>query len=285
MKQVAVVTDSVACVPSDLTTRYGIHVIPVRITVGGKVYRDTCDDLPPLLVRSFQETPMIDTTPWPPEHYFRAYEEVSRTAREIVHIVAFSQFTSTISLARAGAVMAQEAVPGLRVVVFDSASTTMAQGFIALEAARTAARGRGIADVVLAAERIRHRVDGVFAFDTLRHLARTGRVNRLASWAGSLLNVMPVVGLSQGRERPLALTRSRLQATRKMLDMVCRGVEPKQPVHVAVVESGRRDEAEELLLTIQERLHPVESMAVRVSPVTQVVAGPGLLGVVFYADD
>jgi hypothetical protein len=40
---VAVVTDSIACIPPALVTRYGIHVVPLRIIFGMSVYRDGID--------------------------------------------------------------------------------------------------------------------------------------------------------------------------------------------------------------------------------------------------
>ena len=135
-ESVRIVTDSVACLPRPLVQSYGLHVIPVRVTAAGVVYRDTDDELDPQRIRALQQTSAIDTTPWPPDVYCREYLEAGRSASVLIHIVAFSQFTSTISLARAGAVMAQEARPGLRVEVFDSATTGIAQGFVALAAAQ-----------------------------------------------------------------------------------------------------------------------------------------------------
>ncbi len=285
MNRVAVVTDSVACLPPDLTALYGTHVIPVRINVEGAEYRDTCEELPASLIRKFQETQSIDTTPWPPEHYCRQYEEISRVTREIVHVVAFSRFTSTISLAKAGAAMAQSAVAGLRVDVFDSAATTSAQGFVALEASRAAAEGKNIDEVLLVAQKVRDSVSAFFTFDTLRYLARTGRIHHLAGWGASLLNVRPVIGLMHGRERPVALARTKDAASHKLCELVCSAAAHDSPLHVAVMESGQQKEAENLLSAIRRRVHPVESMIIRVSPVTQIVAGPGLLGVAFYSPD
>jgi DegV family protein with EDD domain len=285
MKTVAVVTDSVACLPQDLVARHGILVVPVRLAVGGQVFRDIAEELTPQLIRDLQQAATIDTTPWPPESYRHAYEAAGKAARDVVHIVAFSQFTSTMSLARAGATMAQEAHPGLRVEVFDSATTTMAQGFVALAAARAATRGGNIADVLAEADRVKARVNAAFALDSLRFIARTGRVNRLAGWAGSLLRVRPVVGLSNGRERPIALTRSRSQGTRRLFELIRASSTTSEPLHVAIMESGRTEESAELRSLIDESLHPAEMMVAQVSPVTQVVAGPGLLGVAFYSGD
>ena len=285
MNKVAVVTDSVACLPQKVINEYGIHIIPVRITVGGKLYRDTDEDLPLELVHEFQSIPKLDTTPWPPEFYAQAYKELSHKANNIVHIVCFSQFTSTISLAKTGAEMAQEAIPQLKVEVLDSATATMAQGFIALAAARAATGGKDIDEVIEAASTVKSKVNSIFALDTLRYLARTGRINKLAAWASSLLNVKPIVGLSQGKEHPLALARSKSQSIKSLIKLMHESVSSAEPLHVAIMEVERPQEAEELSSIIREQFQPAEFYLVQFSPVMQVVAGSGLLGVAFYCGE
>jgi fatty acid-binding protein DegV len=96
---------------------------------------------------------------------------------------------------------------------------------------------------------------------------------------------MPVVGLAHGKERPIALTRSRPQATKRLLELVLAASAPGEPLHIAIMESGQPEQVEEFKHSIQERLHPAELLVVTVSPVTQVVVGPGLLGVAFYSGD
>lgn len=282
MSKVAVVTDSVACLPQELVNEYQIHIIPVRLTVEGKVYRDTDEDLPPEVIRGFQKLSQIDTTPWPPEFYFQEYEKLSREADSIVHVVCFSQFTSTISLARAGAKVAQEAIPHLKVEVLDAATATMAQGFVALAAARAAADGKNIGEVIEAANAVKSKVNSFFAFDTLSYLARTGRINKLAAWASSFLNVKPIVGLSQGKVHPLSLVRSRSQSMKGIIKMMHDGITGEEPLHVAVMEVERPQEAEELANMLKEQFQPVEFYLLQFTPVMQVVAGSGILGVAFY---
>ncbi len=284
-KPVRIVTDSVACVPANFVAQYDMHIIPVRLAVEGCVYRDMDDELPAGIVRKLQQAPSIDTTPWSPETYCREYLEASRQSSSLLHVVAFSQFTSTISLARAGAAMAQEERPGFTVRVLDSASTAMGQGFIALSAARAAARGKDIADVIVTAETVRAKVESAFTLDSLRYLARTGRVTRLTAWASSLLNVRPLVGLSQGKERPIGLVRSRAKAAARLLELVRSSSSATGALHVAILASPDVPEANGLQQDIEEQLHPVECLVVRPSGVAQIVAGPGLLGIAFYRED
>ena len=285
MSKVAVVVDSVASLPTELVGKYDMHIIPVRVAVDGRVYHDTDEDLPAELIHRFQKLPQIDTTPWPPEFYFQEYKKLSREADNIVHVVCFSQFTATISLAKAGAMMAQEAIPHLKVEVLDSTTVAMAQGFIALAAARAAAEGKDISQVVEVADAVKSRVDSIFSFDTLGYLARTRRINKLASWASSLLNVKPVIRLCQGKLYPVALTRSKQKATEKIINRLGKHVDGGEALHVAVMEVGRPAEAEDLAAIIKERVRPVELYIISFTPVMQAVAGPSGLGIAFYGGE
>lgn len=282
MNGIAVATDSVACLPEALAVQHGIRIIPVRVRVGDSAYEDSVHDLPPDVIRRLQSEPVIDTTPWPPEHYCRIYLELARTADRILHVVAFSRFTSTSELARAGAAMAQERLPGLQVQLLDSASTGMGQGFVALAAAREAERSGDFEAVVTVAERVRASTSSAFALESLGYLARTGRVNRLYGWAGSLLKVMPVVGLYGGAEHPVALVRSPLQAAKRLLAFVQEHTPPNSRLHAAVMESGRPGEAAQLAELLRGRPDMADCHTVTFTPVMQLVAGPGVLGVAFY---
>jgi len=159
------------------------------------------------------------------------------------------------------------------------------QGFIALAAARAATGGKDIDEVIEAASTVKSKVNSIFALDTLRYLARTGRINKLAAWASSLLNVKPIVGLSQGKEHPLALARSKSQSIKSLIKLMHESVSSAEPLHVAIMEVERPQEAEELSSIIREQFQPAEFYLVQFSPVMQVVAGSGLLGVAFYCGE
>ncbi len=285
MNKVAVAVDSVASLPPELVDKYGIHIIPVRVTVAGRVYQDTDEDLPVELVHRFQKLPQIDTTPWPPEFYFQEYKKLSREADNIVHVVCFSQFTAMISLARAGAMLAQEAIPHLKVEVLDSATVAMAQGFIALAAARAAAEGKSMSEVIEAANAVKSKIDSIFTFDTLSYLARTGRINILASWASSLLKVKPVIRLCHGKVYPVALARSKQKEREKIINRLGEHIKDGEEQHVAVMEAGHPAEAGEMADIIEERFRPAELYITSFTPVMQAVAGPSVLGIAFYGGE
>ena len=40
MPEIAIVTDSSACLPADLVERYGVRIVPLALLFGGTVFRD-----------------------------------------------------------------------------------------------------------------------------------------------------------------------------------------------------------------------------------------------------
>ena len=40
MQNVAIITDSISCLPKELVEQYGIGVVSIRLLVQGKVYRE-----------------------------------------------------------------------------------------------------------------------------------------------------------------------------------------------------------------------------------------------------
>ncbi len=285
MNKVIVVTDSGAHLSQELADKYGIHVILVRITVEGKVYQDTNEDLPPEVIRRFQKLAQIDTTPWPPTIYCEAYKKASQKANKVVLVVGSSQLSSTMSLAKTGARMAEEAIPGLKVELFDAKVFAMAQGFIALVAARAAARDKDIPEVIEAASDVKLRVKQFFVLNTFSHLKRTGRVDKLAEWSGSMLRARPMVNFSPGRVEPVSLLRTKSQVVKNLVKVVQNNIDNVVPLHVAVTYSEQSEEAEELVEAIREQFHPVEFHHMLFDPAGQAVGGPGILGVTFYQGD
>jgi DegV family protein with EDD domain len=283
--RVAVVTDSVACLPGELADSRGIYRLPVRLSLDGISYEDSESSLPPAAVERLRAVHGIDTTPWPPEHYARFYREIARHHADILHVVAFSRFTSTMSLAQEGARLASSQATGLRIEIVDSETTGMAQGFSALAAAGAAMSGGTLEDCRLAAGAVVASVSSIFALDSLDYIARTGRVNRLAAWAGSVLRVRPVVRLAHGQEQPLFLARSRAQAVTRIAAAVAQSCEKCATVHVAVMYSDAREDADMLLHLLKERLPLHQPIVQQFTPVTRIVAGPGVTGVAFYCDE
>ena len=181
MGRVRVVTDSTACIPLELAARHEIEVLPLHLAFADRVYEDgmTADASEFYeLLRAAKEPP---TTSAPsPGVYAETFLRLGADGDAVVCITVSRQFSAIYDAASQGASIAREEAPRLDVRVLDSSAAAMAQGFVALEAARIAQDCGAIEQVIARAEALMPRVQLLVALDTLTHLGRSGRVPRPA---------------------------------------------------------------------------------------------------------
>jgi DegV family protein with EDD domain len=159
----------------------------------------------------------------------------------------------------------------------------MAQGFVALEAARAAARGATIDEVTAVAERMTGEVSLLAMLDTLTYLARSGRVPRVAAWAAGMLGVRPIVRFGAGDIRLAGRAHSRARALRALADQFVAAVGGRE-THLAVHHANAPGDAHELLERIGARVPLAEAHVSEFTQVMGVHTGPGLAGLAFWTE-
>jgi DegV family protein with EDD domain len=286
MRKVAIVTDSVCCLPPDLVAKHSIKVVPLLISFRGLTHRDGVDISPGEVYRIMRKDEDLPTTSIPsPGDFVKAYTEVSRQAESILCITLTSLQSKMYETATVAKAMAVESMPKTHIEVLDSRAVAGALGFIVLEAARVADQGAGLDEVRAAAGKMMERVNALFMVDTLHFLARTGRIGRAAAWAGTVLNVKPVVehSTSVGETAPFARTRSRAKAVELMLQTMAERVGDSS-AHVLVHHADELQDGESLKAEIARRFRCNEIYLTEFTPAMGVHAGPGVLAIAFYKD-
>ncbi len=173
---IKIVTDSNCDLPADLVARYGITVVPLYINIGKKSYLDGVempheqfyDGLP-----HFESHPTTSVAG--PGQLVQVYEQLAHAgATEIISIHIGSALSAMVGAARLAA-QETESVP---VTVLDSGQLTLGTGLLALTAAKAAAEGRPLNDIIAALEDQAPRTHCIGALDTLEYLRRSGRLSR-----------------------------------------------------------------------------------------------------------
>ena len=284
MPNVAVVTDSIACLTREMVEQYQIGIVPIMLLVQGKVYRNGVAMTPSQAYELFLEDPeSFNTSPASPGHYLEAYREVSKQARNILCITLSSKLSTGYEMARVAKEQAEAELPEISIEVLDSQNVTAAEGFIALAAARAAAEGKSFTEVIRVAEEIRDRVSFLIVVDTLRHVYRTGRIPKIASQVGSMLNIRPILTSSSGLVRFKGIVKNREQGVNRILQEMREKV-GQSPVHVAVMHAYVPDDAEKLKERIEAEFNCVELFITEFTPVMGYATGTGTLGFAFYKD-
>jgi DegV family protein with EDD domain len=280
-RRIAVVTDSTAYLPQNLVDEYDIHVVPLTLMLCGDSWRDNVDIDPPAFYELLESSSGFPTTSQPNAATFEElFSRLAERYEGIVTVVISDELSGTMD----SALGAAAALPDVPIRVIDSRGTSMMLGFAVLEAARAADAGGDLEAVAAAAQEIIGKAHVYFVVDTLEYLHRGGRIGSAAKLLGSALNLKPILEISDGIVKPLTKVRTRRKALARLYELLEEQLNHGARVHMAVINVAAREEAEALGRELEARFHPVEMMFGEVSPVVGAHAGPGTVGVAFYAE-
>ena len=280
-QKIVVVTDSSAYIPAEALGDLNIPVIPLWLLWGDERFRDGVDIDPPTFYRRLQESKTFPTTSQPSAGEFEDFfRQVGAGADAIVAVFLSSKLSGTIPNAQA----AQAQLPEITIRIVDSLSICMSLGFCVLAAARTAAAGQSLDEVVTAAEEVRDRVHLLFAVDTLEYLHRGGRIGGAKRLLGTALNIKPLLHLKEGHVEPLAQVRTKRKAVARMLEVAEERLGGKRMAEVAVLDIDNPGEGDAVAEQAKERFGISTVYRTGVSPVVGAHAGPGTVGICFYAE-
>jgi DegV family protein with EDD domain len=230
-----------------------------------------------------QDPERFNTSPSSPAHYLEVYHEASDRARNLLCITLSSKLSTAYDMACVAREQAKIELPQTLITVMDSATVTAAEGCVALAAARAAAEGKNLDEVVEVAEEVRNKVTFIILLETIRYVYRTGRVPKVAAQVGSALNIRPILTSSSGLVRFKGVVRN----WEKGVDRICELMREKvgqSPVHVAVMHAYAESEAERLKAKISSMFDCIEIWVTEFSPVMGYATGTGTLGFAFYAE-
>lgn len=277
---VAIVTDSAACLPAALCAQYRIATVPYYVHLGQQSYLSGQNLQPETFFARLRAEPdMVVSTGAPPiEAFLAAYRKVAAWAKAVVSIhIAGKQSNGCNAAELAGR---ESPIP---VIVVDSETTGMAEGFVALEAAREAAGGASLEQVAAKARAVVPNVGVIALLESVTFALRGGRLGGAARMVGDFLKIQPLVSVQHNRVGLCGQVRRRSQGLKALVNKVLAEVRDA-PTHLTVHYAEDEAEGRALLEELKGRVHCVEHYLTRVPIELGAHAGPGVIGVAYYVE-
>src|SRR5688500_1173756 len=237
--KLGIVTDSTCDIPQFLVEEHELEVVPCLLVMDGREYVDGKDitreefyrQLPSLKTQSTTSAPSIGD-------FSTRYDSLlARGCDHILSIHAAAALTSILNIAR----QAASDFPD-RVTCVDSTSLSLGLGFQVIAAAEAAELGLQAA--LSAVESTRKRLHLSAALDTMENLRRSGRVPGAIAMLGSLLNIKPLIELTNGEVKAIGAVRTTKQANERMLNFLLVGGTLER---LAILHTGAEPRAKEFL--------------------------------------
>ena len=270
---IRVVTDSNCDLPQELVEEYGITVIPMYINIGSESYLDGVtmsreefyEGLP-----DFESHPMTSVPG--PGIFIETFDRLAgEGATEILAIHVAGSLSAMVNSAR----LAAEEWDRLPVTIFDSGNLTLGTGLQVRAAARAAAQGLSMDEIVALLQDQAARTYCFAALNTVEFLRRSGRLTRFQSSLASILRIKPVLRMNDG-EFDMERVRTRKAALARVLELL----NELGPLEELALVHTHALEAAEALGREARHLAPggTFSMSAEVTPVIGTHIGPGAAG-------
>lgn len=276
---IAIVTDSACDLPQNLVDENHITVVPMYVNIGTKSFRDGVDITREEFYKNLPRyNPFPQTATPSPFDFIKVYKNLAeKGATEILSI----HLSPTLSGVMSSAIQAAREFTSIPVTVFDSKQLSLGIGFQALNAAKSAARGFSMQQII---KELENQILNTFSFaalGTLDFLKRSGRMNKTVYMMGNLLSITPILHMHNGvpaSDRVLTRRRAFLRM-RSYLEKM-----PKIKI-AALMHTHAIQEAQQFWEEVKDILPFGPKLSVEINPVIGAHIGPGAVGLVCITEE
>ena len=284
------VTDSCCNLAEETIDRYGLHVLPLTFMADGEdtVYQSYLKGEKTDLSRFYKmmrdgkvfrtSLPNLSNT----ETLFRSLLDAGR---DILYLGFSSGLSGTYEATELLAKQLRGEYPDRKIYTVDTLAASGGQGLLVWHACQHAEASEGIDAVRDWVEGNKLRLAHWFTVDDLMFLWRGGRVSKTSAWAGTLLNIKPVLHVDdEGHLIPMEKVRGRKKSLTALLNhMEKTGTQPLADQMVFITHGDCLEEAQWLEQQIRERFGVRNIVVNWIDPVIGAHSGQGTMALFFLA--
>ncbi len=186
-----IIVDSTADLMPEI--REQVHVVPLTLRFGEEEFIDGVNIDHKTFYEKLVETDVFPSTSQAvPSAFEVEYDKARKAGESAVVITLASKLSGTYQ----SAVLAAEDYENIYVV--DSASVAIGGGILVELALRYLAEGMSAKEIAERLDEEKKKIVVVALVDTLEYLKKGGRISKTVAFAGSVLNIKPVISLTDG---------------------------------------------------------------------------------------
>ncbi|MBQ7760919.1 MAG: DegV family protein [Clostridia bacterium] len=273
-----IIIDSTA----DLTPEYKnrVSIVPLIVRFGSEEYTDGVTIDNKTFYEKLIESDVLPTTSQAtPYAFMKELDKVKEAGEGAVVITISSKLSGTYQSAKIASAQYEN------IYVVDSGSAAIGSGILIERAIELMDKGLSAKEIAEQLEREKEKIVIVALVNTLEYLKRGGRISKTVAFAGTVLNIKPVISLINGEIRMLGKARGSKMGNNLLVQEIEKagGVDFSKPVLLGY--AGLSDAL--LLKYIEDSKYIWENglKTIRYTSIGSVIGthvGPGAIAVAFF---
>ncbi len=211
------------------------------------------------------------------------FEQEIKEGKDILCIMFSSELSGSYNTVVNVAEELMEENPDRKIHVIDSLNASAGAGMMVYMARDMQKKGIPAEEIVEHIEKIKSRFQAMFVVDDLQYLVRGGRLSAFSGAVGTILDIKPILYITEGKIDALKKSRTRKKALTDLLE----AFKAKNPddVYLAVVYTKDEQPAKEFAERIEKETGIKINQIIPINPTIGAHTGPNALGIGFLAGE
>lgn len=222
-KHFCIISDGSCDLPDDIIKEREIDIVHFLVSFDGKQYKKEGIELN---LNEFYQRMVDDPKTYPmtaapsPQDFYALFERRAKEGLNILCICISTKLSSSLQSAQIAKEMLKETYPGIRVEILNSLSCTLMQGAYVLEVCRLRDAGYTLDKTAETMRKLIKTGRILFTVGNLDYLHHGGRIGKVTSVAGALLNVKPLITLEDGEIHSSGIKRGRKSSLTGVIELL-----------------------------------------------------------------
>lgn len=286
----AIVTDSSSNLTEELIDQLDLHILPLTFMVDGQEFQSYLKGEKTDLSQFYtmmREGKVITTSLPNLKASRELIEGLLKEGQDVLYLGFSSGLSGTYQAIDLLLSELADQYPERTVMSVDTLAASLGEGLLVYYAARKRDEGASLQEVRDWVEDNKLHLAHWFTVDDLMFLFRGGRVSRTSAWAGTLLNIKPVMHVDdEGHLIPLEKVRGRKKSLKALVDhMEQTATAPVAEQTVFITHGDCLEDAEYVADLVRERFGVTDIVINYVDPVIGAHSGPGTMALFFLASE
>lgn len=278
-----IIVDSSSDLPADLLKKYDISVIPLRVYDQlEKEYLDGVNlQSHELMQRMKNGENFTSSLP----SYDAIYQTLVScgTDQNCVYLTCSGDLSGTYNFAQLVKLDILENNPNASIHIIDTRSVSLGICVLVMELIEGLNKNESFENLMKQLHHNINKIQHIFTIEDLQYLIRGGRVGKFAGFLGGMLNINPIMEVSEGKFKPLEKVRGRKKALNRMLELM-KIRKDEFSKNVGVVYGVKDDSTEQFIKQLKDLIGSEQIIENSVGSAVGVHTGPSAIGIFFLAN-
>jgi DegV family protein with EDD domain len=282
-----IITDSASNLPRTYAEKNNVSILSLKYILADEEYDSYVHNINDDSLKTFYgrmrdkagtSTSNVNAATYE-EHFTKVLEE----GRDILSISLSSGLSSSYSFAKSTGDALQEKYPDRKIFIVDSLSVTSAQGLLVDYCVKMRDEGKTVEEVYNWLEANKLKMCHLFTVEDLVYLKRGGRISPATAMMGTMLNVKPVMRVTdEGKLEKYGKVRGRKASLTELVDKMAETITNPKEQTVALVHGDCAEDAEFVKKMIIEKVGVKEVLMDYLTPIIGAHSGPGTIAFFYF---